>query len=146
MLQVAEMIIQNGFVKLKTAFKTAFPTVKNYNQQYACRRLLQIPLICLRIDHCPGISECILTEFIPSVDYKAFAGLLSSIIQQQERKFKQPVCYLDKSLLGGLLKICESDREREIIWYSCKKFTIIFNTSIQTAWVSKYGSGDCQSR
>ena len=104
MLQVTEMIIQNGFVKLKTAFTTAFPTVKNYNQQYTRRRLLQMPLICLRIDYCPGISECILTEFIPGFDYKAFAGLLSSVIQQQERKFKQPVCYLDKSLLAGLLK------------------------------------------
>ena len=120
MLLVAETVMQNGFEKLKTAFTTVFSAVKNYNQHYARRRFLQMPLACLCIDYSPGVSKCILTEFLPSIDYKNFAGLLSSIIKQQQN-LKQPVCCLDKSLLAGLLKMCGSDRERELLRYTAVK-------------------------
>ena len=57
------MVLQGGYVKLKMAFTAAFPGVM-YNQQYARHRLLQMPLVCLRIDYRPGVSECILLEFV----------------------------------------------------------------------------------
>ena len=48
MLEVVEMVLHGGYVKLKAALPAAFPGVM-YNQQYARRCLLQIPLVCLRI-------------------------------------------------------------------------------------------------
>ena len=80
MLEVVEMVLQGGYVKLKAAFTTAFPGV-SYNQQYARRRLLQMPLVCLRIDYRPGVSECILLEFV-GVNYKAFSQLLHNVLKQ----------------------------------------------------------------
>ena len=75
---------------------------------------------CALIIASPGVSECILTEFLPNIDYKNFAALLSSIIKQQQN-LKHPVCCLDKSLLAGLLKMCGSDRERELLRYTAVK-------------------------
>ena len=59
MLQVAKKVSQQGFVQLKLAFVESFPSIE-YTQVKARRRLLQMPLACIRIDFAPGRSECFL--------------------------------------------------------------------------------------
>ena len=52
---------------------------------------------------------------------KKFGGLLPSIIKQKQN-LKQPVCYLDKVCsLHGLLKMCGSDKERDLLRYTAVK-------------------------
>lgn len=76
LLQIAETVLTIGFITLKQAFTTAFPTV-TYTQFNAKRLLLQMPLVCLRLDYKPGKSECILIEYHDGVNYKNLLQLLS---------------------------------------------------------------------
>ena len=69
MLQVASSVSQKGFVKLKAAFVDSFSGVE-YSQVKARRRLLQMPLACIRTDYGPGRSECVLIEYHHGVNYK----------------------------------------------------------------------------
>ena len=92
MLEVVEMVLQGGYVKLKAAFTTAFPGVM-HNQQYARRRLLQMPLVCLCIDYRPGVSDCILLEFVEGVNYNAFLQLLHNVLKQQPKR----ASFIDKN-------------------------------------------------
>ena len=75
MLQVATSVSQKGFVKLKAAFVDSFSGVE-YSQVKARRRLLQMPLACIRIDYAPGRSECVLLEYHHGVNYKNLSKLL----------------------------------------------------------------------
>ena len=61
LLQIAETVLTIGFITLKQAFTTAFPTI--IYTQFNAKRLLQMPLVCLRLDYKPGKSECILIEY-----------------------------------------------------------------------------------
>ena len=55
MLHVANIVLHDGYVTLKSAFTASFPFIE-YNVTYARRRLLQMPLACIRIEHYAGLS------------------------------------------------------------------------------------------
>lgn len=55
MLLAANSVLSNGYVTLKSAFTQSFPSV-DYNVTYARRRLLQMPLACIRIEFDSGVS------------------------------------------------------------------------------------------
>ena len=56
-LSVAKKILENGFVQLAEAFKSAFPQV-TYHSNSAKRRLLQLPLAAIPIgEQKSGVSE-----------------------------------------------------------------------------------------
>ena len=61
MLRVANIILRDGYLTLKSAFIESFPTVE-YNVTYARRRFLQMPLACIRVNYRAGVSECFLIE------------------------------------------------------------------------------------
>ena len=77
-LSIANTIIENGFVLMSKAFRSAFPTL-SYHPQNARRRLLRMPLVALRVG-CPksGLSEIYLFEHFKGVDYQQFLCLLNS--------------------------------------------------------------------
>ena len=76
-----------------------------------------MPLVCLRISYHPGVSECILMEFVDGVNYKAFSELLHNVLQRQQKQ----TSFIDKSILRGLLELCSSDREWELVRYTTVK-------------------------
>ena len=77
LLQIAETVLTIGFITLKQAFTTAFPTI-TYTQ-FNAKHLLQMPLVCLRLDYKPGKSECILIEYHDGVNYKNLLQLLQNV-------------------------------------------------------------------
>ena len=68
MLRVANIVLRDGYVTLKSAFTNNFASVE-YNVTYARRRFLQMPLACIRVDYRPGVSECFLIEYYPSANH-----------------------------------------------------------------------------
>ena len=131
MLQIAETVLTIGFITLKQAFTTAFPTV-TYTQFNAKRLLLQMPLVCLRLDYKPGKSECILIEYHDRVNYKNLLQLLQNVIPSAVVDTK-----MDKSLLRALLGLCQSDRERESIRYAVFKASGFTSTQLVHSLDSK---------
>ena len=108
MLLVAEIVLNNGCVKLKSAFLEAFPSVK-YVQQHSRRRLLPLPLACVRIDYRPGQSECFLIEHNEAVDYRNFAEILRNLIP------RTATTSVDRGVVKSMLGLCQTDRERELL-------------------------------
>ena len=108
MLLVAEIVLNNGCVKLKSAFLEAFPSVK-YVQQHSRRRLLPMPLACVRIDYRPGQSECFLIEHNEAVDYRNFAEILRNLIP------RTATTSVDRGVVKSMLGLCQTDRERELL-------------------------------
>lgn len=86
-----------------------------------------MPLACLRVDYKPVVSECILVEYHPSVDYKAYANLLSTLMKKQQQ-LMSPTPAMDKVLVRSLLHLCESDRERECLTYAVVKSSGLSST------------------
>lgn len=78
LLSVAKSNEQNGWEKLGEACKSAFPNV-SYTPHYARRRLLQMPLVCIRVDYKQGVHECFLLESIPGVNYQHFTHLFQAV-------------------------------------------------------------------
>jgi hypothetical protein len=114
MLSVAQRIKHNGWEKLGEAFKNAFPNV-SYTPHYARRRLLQMPLVCIRVDYKPGVHECFLLESLPGVNYQHFIHLFQAVTQHTP----QQTTALSKQELKSLLSVCKSDRER-----TCMRYTV----------------------
>ena len=77
-LSIAKSVLENGFVLLNKAFRSAFPNV-TYHTENAKRRVLKMPLAALRVG-CPesGFSEVYLFEYSKGVNYQQFLCLLNS--------------------------------------------------------------------
>jgi hypothetical protein len=119
MLLVANAVLENGYVTLKSAFTKSFPNV-DYNVTYVRRRLLQMPLACIQIQFNAGLSECYLVEHSPNTNYNALQGLIASVIQKTSKENPAPV---SKEVVKELLGLCQSDRERECMRYAAFRFS-----------------------
>ena len=116
MIQAAEMVLKNGIVPLAVVFKAAFPTV-TYHSVNAKRRLLQMPVVAFRVKGLQkGQSQLYLMEKIEGLDYGQLANFLSKNIEQLSRKQG-----ITKEELKQLLRITQSERERECIRYAIYK-------------------------
>ena len=89
MLTIAHAVLKNEYVNLRSVFISNF-SVQNYNPHHARHRLLQMPLACIRVDYKPGVSECVLVEHHSSVDYKAYANLLCTLIKNSKSWLHRP--------------------------------------------------------
>ena len=130
MLNAAQAVLKNEYVNLKSVFISNF-TVQNYNPHHARRQLFQMPLACIRVDYKPGVSECVLVEHHSSVDYKAYANLLCTLMKKQQQMIS-PIRAMDKALLRSLLQLCESDRERE-----CLRYAVVKSSGLSTTQARK---------
>lgn len=117
MLLAANSVLSNGYVTLKSAFTQSFPSV-DYNVTYARRRLLQMPLACIRIEFDSGVSECFLTEHHPNANYSSLQALIKGIMQNNNFTKSDPI---SKEVVKSLLGLCQSDRERECLRYTVFK-------------------------
>jgi hypothetical protein len=126
LLHIAETVSTIGFLNLKQAFTMSFPTV-TYTSFNAKCLILQMPLVCIRLDHKFEKSECILIEYHDGVNYKNLLHLLQNVIPESSMVDTK----MDKSLLKALLGLCQSDRERECLRYAVYKVFEQMNISIR---------------
>ena len=114
LLSIAKSILENGFVLLAKAFRSAFPNV-TYHTENAKRRVLKMPLAALRVG-CPksGLSEVYLFEYSKGVNYQQFLCLLNSFHLEKTTKKLSMI----KQQLKNVLSLAQSDREREMIRYT----------------------------
>ena len=114
LVSVAQNVLQNGFVLLSEAFRLAFPTV-TYHSHNAKHRLLQLPLVALRIGSPEsGKSEIFLFEHFPGINYRQFLHLFNAF---HTEKYSQNLTF-SKQQLKDILSIAQNDRERECIRYT----------------------------
>ena len=112
MLKVGNIVLEQG---LPDAFQLASPTVK-YTAERARRKLLQLPLACIRVgDPSKGQSFSILMEKFSGTDYGELGGIVNGLLAVHSQKGIQ----LQKSVVKMLLSIAKSDRERK-----CLRFAI----------------------
>ena len=96
-----ELRVNEGFSSLKDAFTKHFPCVK-YKSDHACQRLLQMPLVCVRIDFRAGVSVCYLLEHRPQTNYESIISLLKNVINKDSNVRSS----LSKNEIKSLLAIC----------------------------------------
>ena len=117
LLQVANTVLENGFMKLSDAHCCAFPYV-SYHSHNAKRRFLRMPLAALRVGlPKSGYAEVFLFEHFAGVNYDQFLQLLNHF---HSEKHTNKVA-LSKEKLRDLLQLACSDRERECIRYTAWK-------------------------
>lgn len=126
MLCVANKVLHGGYITLKSAFTESFPSAQ-YNVTYARRRLLQIPLACIRVDYPPGVSECFLIEYYPSTNYNSIQALIKNIVQKSSSSNSDSI---SKDVVKSLLSLCRSDRERECLQYTVFKASGLSATQV----------------
>jgi hypothetical protein len=106
MIQAAEIVLKHGIVSMATVFKTVFPNV-TYHAVNAKRRLLQIPLVAIRI-----WGELYLMEKVDGLNYPIITGFIAN--QKQKREVG-----MIKSELKQLLTIATTEKERECMYSQC---------------------------
>ena len=111
-INVAKLILKNGFVVRSEAFRNAFSSIK-YSAEAARRKLLQMPLVSIVVGNsATGKSLSYLLEGCVGTNYQAVQHLLNSYIKD---KLKSNIT---KVALREMLSITQSDRERELIRYT----------------------------
>lgn len=108
MIQAANVILKDGIVSMATVFKTIYPNV-TYHAQNAKRRLLQMPVVAIRI-----WGELYLMEKISGLNYSAIIGFIAN--QKPKREVG-----MTKTELKQLLVIATTEKERECIRYAVYK-------------------------
>ena len=138
MLEVAPKIIEEGCMKLKTAFEIVSPNV-TYTALHARRKLLQMPLAALGIgERSQGNYSIFLVEKNSSVHYNVFKSLLNKWVSCKQKE--KPV--LSKETVNKLLKLAESDGEKQRL-----KFAIVGASGLSsTKAKSIYGFDDMTSK
>ena len=132
MLQVAVLVLSEGYCSLPHAFYIVSPDVK-YTAERARRKLLQKPLVSVCIGNpAKGKAFTILLEHCHGVNYSKMSlvlnGMVSSFTTQNQ-------LVLEKDCVKMLLGLAESDRERECIKYA------IFKASGMTATRARHQYG-----
>ena len=126
MIHVTDIVLHNDYITLKSAFTQSFPSVQ-YNVTYAHRRLLQMPLACIRIDYNAGVSECVLIDYSPNTNYSSIQALIKSVIQKNSSSNNDP---LSKDVVESLVSLCQSDCERECLRYTVFKASRLSATQV----------------
>ena len=114
LVNVAQNVLQNGFVLLTDAFRSAFPNV-TYHSHSAKHCLLQLPLVALRVGIPEsGVAELYVCEYFLAVNYRQFLHILNAF---HAEKCSQKITF-NKQHFKDLLSIAQNDRERECIRYT----------------------------
>ena len=116
MLSIAETLSSSSFMTLSEAFKAAFPRQK-YKPDIARQRLLQMPLVCIRLD------VWFLVEFV-GVDYTQFFHFVTAL-----QSTKSSTTTISAYEVKSILSLAQSDRERELLRYSVCKASGLSSTA-----------------
>ena len=115
LLQVAKTILDTGYMLLRDAFKSAFPSV-TYHSNNAKMKLLRIPLVALRVGEVnSGVSNIYLMEYNKITNY---FHVMSILTDMEETKKSSSCVTLSKQKLKDILSMAQSDRERQCIRYT----------------------------
>ena len=113
MLTAAEMVLDKGIIPLSLVFRTAFPDV-TYGATPAKRRLLQMPLVVIRIgEPHRGNSQLYIMEYVHGMNYGNLAQFLETSWISHTARPK-----ISKEEMKKVLAIAQSDRERECLRYA----------------------------
>lgn len=112
LINAGQIIINNGIVPLAKTFKTICPGV-TYHAGNAKRRLLQLPIIAMRIH-----DELYLMEKIEGLDYSHLTTFLSAKLSQSHKKQG-----ISKDQLKELFLVTQNERERECLRVACYKMS-----------------------
>ena len=125
MLLIAESVIADGHCRLSESFKKAFPSL-SYKTDIARRKVLQMPLVCIRLRDEWGQFVWYIFEHIKGTNYQQFAHFAQTMVLGT-RKFSKPE--IQKEEVKALLQLAQSDRERELVRYSLYKASGISSTA-----------------
>ena len=134
MVKVVDKVLACGFIPLKSAFMLSSPGV-SYKASFARRKLLRMPMACLGVgDLKQGSYSYYLVEKQNTVDYQIFQTLLTkSVANSCTHEVK-----LSKEELTDLLRLAESESEKEMLRYVAVKAAGLSNTKAKEV----YGIGD----
>lgn len=139
MINVAKKILTEGFLKLKTAFVIVSPNV-TYTASHARRKLLQMPLVSIGVgNRQKGTYSVFLVEKQSAVHYTIFQSLLNNWVRSNDRN---ALTNLKKETVNDLLKLAESNGEKERLKYAIVKAAGISNSQAKSA----YGFNNMSSR
>jgi hypothetical protein len=139
MIRVAKTVSGEGFLKLKTAFEMVSPNV-TYTALHARRKLLQMPLVSIGVgERKKGTYSVFLVEKQSAVHYTIFQSLLNNWMSCQNKKCSNS---LGKETVNDLLKLAESNGERERLKYAIVKAAGISHSQAK----SVYGFDNMSSR
>lgn len=127
MLQIATNITANGHCRLSDSFKKAFPSV-TYKTELARRKVLQMPLVCIRLKEPNGHLIWYLFEYIEGTDYHHFSNFVQTVVAVKS-SFEVNKPSIQKEEVKGLLQLAQSDKERELIRYAIYKSSGISSTA-----------------
>ena len=83
MIKAANLVLQSGICSLQSVFSQVFPKI-TYHAGNAKRRLLQMPLVALKIKNmATNRSEIHVTELIRGVDYFKISHFLNATATQR---------------------------------------------------------------
>ena len=134
LLLVANSILSDGYVKLSTAFHSAFPDV-TYHAINAKRKLLKMPIAALRVGNTASGTSCVyLFEHSESVNYHQLLQLLN----HYHEKDSSSSVSITKADIRDILSLTTSDEERELIRYGVWKASGLSATGAARHMVSKY--------
>ena len=129
-LKVARMVLEHGYCTLSNAFGIITTDVV-YTAEHACRLLLQMPLVAIRIGNPEqGCSFSILMEKFSGTDYSKIGAIINGLANTSMRKGVN----LEKSIVKMLLSISQSDRERECLRYAVYKASGMTATMIRRTY------------
>ena len=102
-------VLENDFVWLSDAFRSAFPGVTYHSHSAKCRTL-QLPLAALHVESPEsGTSEVYHMDYVPEVNYCHVLNVINTFHLQ-----KHSALSFSKDVLKGLLKIGQIDRENAL--------------------------------
>ena len=81
LLNIAELVLEHGYVQLSEAFRSSYPTQK-YKSDLAIARILQMPLVCIK----PKQTQMwLIVEFVDGTNYSKLALFLDAMAPGKER-------------------------------------------------------------
>ena len=127
LITAARMIQREGICLLSTVFRASF-SGSTYNSAIAKQRLLQMPIVAIRIGlRVSGVSDVKIMEVISGVDYIKLQKFLS--VHQSNQASASNAPSISKVELQRLLALAQSRREREQLKYAVFKATGISATA-----------------
>ena len=139
LVNVANVILDQGFLKLKTTMTTSSPHVRHYKASLARRKLLQMPLACIGVGRMEQGTYCLyLVEKQNLVDYSIFQTLLENAALKPGVKEMS----ISKEEMSNILYLAETESQRELLKYVVVKATGLSNTKAK----SFYGLSNVKER
>ena len=132
LLKVPNIVLEKGFLLLKTAFEIVCPNVYTCKSKNAKTKLLQMPLASVAIGElCKGTYRVYLVEKQNKVQYTIMQSLLDQWWKSHSTKSSWA---LTRNTVKSLLKLVESDAERKSLKYAIAGVTGISNSQVTTMY------------